>query len=123
MNTQATIVKHEVDTMPATKVQHHDVTIGIEMPEGKFASATPNKLDAKVGDTVQFGTCEEKFRVKFEPWLFEGPERQVMDSDKLTFGIEGDFTYLCYVTPKGQTHELAYKEGKGGNGNVGRPGK
>lgn len=118
---QATIVKHEVDTgTPATAVKHHDVTIE---PRGKFAVATPNVLDTKVDDTVRFGTSQRKFRAVFKPWPFKESEHQVTTSDLLTFGIEGSFEFLCYVTPNGQTDELPYKEGDGGNGIVTKPGK
>jgi hypothetical protein len=121
MNLQTTIVKHEVDiSTSATAVKHHDVKIELG---GKFAVATPKVLDAKVDDTVGFGTSQRKFRVVFKPWPFKESERQVTTSDPLTFGIEGSFEFLCYVTPNGQTDELPYKEGDGGNGIVTKPGR
>ena len=121
MNMQATIVNHEVDTCtPTTTVKHHDVKVE---PVGKFAVATPKVLNAKVNDTVRFGTSQEKFRVVVKPWRFKESERQVTTSELLTFGIEGAFEFLCYVTPNGQTDELIYREGDGGNGIVTKPGK
>jgi plastocyanin len=118
---QATIVKHEVDTsMPVTTMKHHDVKIEAV---GEFAVATPKILEAKVDDTVRFGSSQQKFRVDFKPWRFKESEHQVTTSELLTFGTEGAFEFLCYVTPNGRTDELLYKEGDGGNGNVTKPGK
>ena len=101
-------------------IQHHEVKI--EAVAG-FAVASPKTLDAITGDTVQFGTSQSGFRVEFEPWPFAGSGHDVMDHELLTFEKVGAFVFRCYVTPKGRTDELIYREGDGGNGNVTPPRK
>jgi plastocyanin len=102
---QHTMVKHEV------KIE----------AEGGYAVATPKTLDANVGDIVQFGTSQTKFRVRFNNWPFKESGDEVTTSALLTFEREGPFEFYCYVTPKNGTAELIYRKGSGGNGNVTKP--
>jgi plastocyanin len=88
---------------------------------GGYAVAVPKTLDAKVGDNVQFGTSQKKFRIKFKPWPFKESEHEVTTSALLTFEREGPFEFLCYVTPNGADEEVIYEPGSGGNGNVTKP--
>jgi hypothetical protein len=93
-------------------------------PVGEYAVAVPKALpDVAIGDTLQFSSSEEAFRVVFENWPFKESETEVTTGDLLTFGREGPFKFFCYVTPKGESKELAYAAGSGGNGNVKPPGK
>ena len=109
---------HTIDNRVVTK--HHEVKIEAV---GGFAVATPKTLDAIPGDTVQFGTSQDKFRVVFEPWPFNGAKHQITTGELLTFDKEGPFEFYCYVTPKGKDVEAIYRKGDGGNGNVTRPGR
>jgi plastocyanin len=107
MNT--TIVGHSV------KIEH----------DGNYVIANPKTLDVKRGDTLQISSTEGNFRVVFEPWPFAEKQEAhgVEGTDKLmTFEKIGDFSFFCYLTLPGATHEIGYKmiagHPDGGNGNV-----
>jgi plastocyanin len=92
--------------------------VKVEVVDG-LAVARPNRIEADLGDKIQFISDEEAWRVVFSPWPFKEAERQVKTSQELTFGKEGPFQYSCFVTPKGKDQREV--SGSGGTGNVPRP--
>jgi len=89
--------------------------------DGDYVTANPKNLDVRRGDTLHIRSTHGKFRVKFVPWPFAEKEEVdgVEGTDKvMTFERIGDFTFLCYLTPPGETRALSYGKGGGGNGNV-----
>ena len=89
---------------------------------GDHVIAEPKTLVVKKGDTLQIGSTDGMFRVKFVPWPFaeKNEAGEVANKDKvLTFDTICDFSFFCFLTPHGETRELAYPKGPGGDADGG----